>query len=124
MSKTCRTCRKGEMQVREETYLYAESGLPNVVLVGVQVRRCPECGAHELVLPRVTELHRTIALALIPRASAAASSLSQFAGERLTERVTLRGVGPHGRPAPGRLPPLVGLGVMLLELLFRQTRDG
>ena len=52
MSKKCRTCHKGEMQSREESYLYRESGLPNIVLVGVKVRRCPECGAHELVLPR------------------------------------------------------------------------
>ena len=65
MSKMCRTCRKGEMLAREETYLYVESGLPNVVLSGVQVRRCPACGAHELVLPRVTDLHRTIAFALV-----------------------------------------------------------
>jgi putative zinc finger/helix-turn-helix YgiT family protein len=48
-----------------ETYLYKESGLPNVVLVGVDVRRCPACGHHELVLPRVVELHRTIADAVI-----------------------------------------------------------
>lgn len=65
MSKKCRTCGKAEMTTRAETYLYAESGLPNVVLVGVEVRRCPSCGHHELVLPRVTELHRTIAHAVI-----------------------------------------------------------
>lgn len=52
-----------------ETYLYKESGLSNVVLVGVEVRRCPSCGHHELVLPRVAELHRTIAHALIHKPS-------------------------------------------------------
>jgi putative zinc finger/helix-turn-helix YgiT family protein len=65
MSKKCRTCGKAEMAARKETYLYTESGLPNIVLVGVEVRRCPSCGYHELVLPRVTELHRTIAHAVI-----------------------------------------------------------
>jgi putative transcriptional regulator len=65
MSRKCRTCGKAEMTTRTETYLYTESGLPNVVLVGVEVRRCPSCGHHELVLPRVTELHRTIAQAVI-----------------------------------------------------------
>lgn len=65
MSKKCRTCGKAELSGRPETYLYTESGLPNVVLVGVEVRRCPSCGHHELVLPRVTELHRTIAHAVI-----------------------------------------------------------
>lgn len=53
------------MTSRPETYRYRESGLPNVVIVGAEVRRCPACGHHELVLPRVTELHRTIALAVI-----------------------------------------------------------
>lgn len=65
MSKKCRTCGKAEMSTHRETYLYTESGLPNVVLVGVEVRRCASCGHHELVLPRVTELHRTIAHAVI-----------------------------------------------------------
>jgi putative zinc finger/helix-turn-helix YgiT family protein len=65
MSKKCWTCGKAEMTVRQETYLYKESGLPNVVLVGVDVRRCPSCGHHDVVLPRVTELHRTIAHAVI-----------------------------------------------------------
>jgi putative zinc finger/helix-turn-helix YgiT family protein len=54
---------------KKETYLYTESGLPNVVLVGVEVRRCPSCGHHEVVLPRVTELHRTIAHAVIRKRS-------------------------------------------------------
>lgn len=65
MSKKCRSCSKAEMATRVETYRYTESGLPNVVLVGVEVRRCPACGHHEVVLPRVTDLHRTIALAVI-----------------------------------------------------------
>jgi putative zinc finger/helix-turn-helix YgiT family protein len=65
MSKKCRNCGKAELTSNLETYLYQESGLPNVVLVGVQVRRCASCGHHELVLPRVTELHRTIAQVII-----------------------------------------------------------
>jgi putative zinc finger/helix-turn-helix YgiT family protein len=69
MSKKCRNCGKAEMKSGAETYLYKESGLPSVVLVGVEVRRCPSCGHHELVLPRLTELHRTIAHALIHKHS-------------------------------------------------------
>ncbi len=65
MNKKCRTCGKGELTSRVETHLYTESGLPHVALVGVEVRRCPSCGHHEVVLPRVTELHRTIAHAVI-----------------------------------------------------------
>jgi putative zinc finger/helix-turn-helix YgiT family protein len=69
MSKKCRNCGKAEMSSTTETYLYSESGLSNVVLVGVEVRRCPACAYRELVLPRVTELHRTIAYALIRKPS-------------------------------------------------------
>jgi DNA-binding transcriptional regulator YiaG len=35
----------------------------------VEVRRCASCGHHELVLPRVAELHRTIARALLGKPS-------------------------------------------------------
>jgi putative zinc finger/helix-turn-helix YgiT family protein len=64
-TRKCRTCGRGQLSARTETYLYKESGLPNVVLVGVEVRRCASCGHHELVLPRVAELHRTIAQGVI-----------------------------------------------------------
>jgi putative zinc finger/helix-turn-helix YgiT family protein len=65
MRKLCRTCGKAELASQRETYLYTESGLPNVVLVGIEVRRCPSCGHHDVVLPRVTELHKTIAQVVI-----------------------------------------------------------
>lgn len=67
MAKKCRNCGKAELTTSVETYRYAESGLPNVTLVGIEVRRCPACGDHQLVLPRVTELHRTIAHAVITK---------------------------------------------------------
>lgn len=67
MAKKCRSCGKAELTSSAETYLYAESGLPNVTLVGVEIRRCPACGDHELVLPRVADLHRTIAHAVITK---------------------------------------------------------
>jgi putative zinc finger/helix-turn-helix YgiT family protein len=67
MAKKCRTCGKAELTSNVETYLYVESGLPNVTLVGVEIRRCPACGDHQLVLPRVTELHRTIAHTVITK---------------------------------------------------------
>jgi hypothetical protein len=61
MAKKCRLCGKAELTSTTENHRYTECGLPNVVLVGVEVRRCVACGHHELVLPRVTELHRVIA---------------------------------------------------------------
>ncbi len=50
-----------EMKSRKENYRYTESGLDNVILLGVEVRRCRSCGRSEVVLPRLEELHRTIA---------------------------------------------------------------
>ena len=61
----CRNCNRGELTKSKEKYLYTQSGLPNVVLIDVDVRRCPECGAHEVVIPRIEELFRTIAFAVI-----------------------------------------------------------
>lgn len=69
----CSEC--GEpMTSARENYSYTASGLPYVTLVGVEVRRCKACGDHEVVLPKIEQLHRAIALALIgklPRLTAA-----------------------------------------------------
>ena len=59
--KTCGT----ELVSSREDHLYESSGLPNVVLADVEVRRCPTCGTEEVVLPRIAELHRAIALDLL-----------------------------------------------------------
>ena len=53
-----------QMVSRRENYKYADSGLTGVTLVNVEVRRCPQCGEYEVVIPRIEELHRLIALAL------------------------------------------------------------
>jgi putative zinc finger/helix-turn-helix YgiT family protein len=64
----CLTC--GEpMKSRRENYHYKESGLANVILVNVEVRTCAACGTREVVIPRIDELHRAIARALITRKS-------------------------------------------------------
>ncbi len=62
----CLTCGES-MKSRKENYHYKESGLPNIVLVNVEVRTCANCGAREVVIPRLDELHRAIAQALITR---------------------------------------------------------
>jgi DNA-binding transcriptional regulator YiaG len=46
-------------------YAYTLSGLDNVRLVGVQVRRCGKCGIELPIIPRIAELHRLIAKALV-----------------------------------------------------------
>ena len=60
----CPDCGEPMISAREN-YSYAASGLPYVTLVGVEVRRCKACGEHEVVIPKIEHLHRTIALAVI-----------------------------------------------------------
>jgi len=58
------------MKTACENYLYRESGLPNVTLVGIEVSRCPHCGEHEAVIPKIEQLHQVIAAAIarkVPR---------------------------------------------------------
>jgi putative zinc finger/helix-turn-helix YgiT family protein len=63
--KKCRVCRQGELVITRKNHRYTESGLSNVVLQDVEVRSCPCCGDEQLLLPRVAELHRAIALAVV-----------------------------------------------------------
>jgi putative zinc finger/helix-turn-helix YgiT family protein len=57
-----------QMKTARENYLYKESGLPRVTLVGIEVSRCPSCGEHEAVIPRIEQLHRTIATTIARKA--------------------------------------------------------
>lgn len=61
----CPECGEADLLESRENHRYAESGLPNVVLQDILVRRCPNCGAHLVSLPRLAELHRCLALVLI-----------------------------------------------------------
>src|SRR2546428_271217 len=60
----CMACREAYLTSRRETVKYDESGLSFVTLANVEVRTCPNCGEREIVLPRIEELHRVIALQL------------------------------------------------------------
>ncbi len=66
------------MASRRENYAYTVSGLPSVTLVAVEVRRCGSCGEHEVVIPRVDELHRTIALAVVAKRARLTGSEVRF----------------------------------------------
>jgi putative zinc finger/helix-turn-helix YgiT family protein len=56
----CDNC-GAQMKSGRENYRYTACGLDSVTLVNVEVRRCPECGEHEVDIPRMAELHRLIA---------------------------------------------------------------
>jgi DNA-binding transcriptional regulator YiaG len=45
-------------------YAYDESGLDNVMLLGIEVSRCKN-GHEEVSIPRIEDLHRTIAMELV-----------------------------------------------------------
>ena len=64
---TCPQCGH-QMKTARENYLYKESGLPNVTLMGIEVSRCPSCGEHEAVIPRIEQLHRAIAATIARKA--------------------------------------------------------
>lgn len=53
------------MRTRKQSYRYAASGLPGVVLEGVEVRRCRACGIEEVAIPRIEQLHRVIAESIV-----------------------------------------------------------
>ena len=53
------------MKTRREDVEYGDAGLPDVTLVGVEVSRCPKCGEFEIAVPRIEELHRAIAFAVV-----------------------------------------------------------
>ncbi len=55
------------MEARRESYRYDASGLPNVVLIDVEVRQCPACGERAVALPRIEQLHHSLAMIVIRR---------------------------------------------------------
>jgi len=63
---TCTVCGT-RMKTRRENYRYDAVGLPGITLRDVEVSRCLKCGEYEVAIPRIEELHRTIAQALIAK---------------------------------------------------------
>jgi|SRR5581483_10359013 len=60
----CPICRTGVLETRRENHHYTESGLSNVVLLDIEVERCPHCDERMPAIPRIEQLHRVIAFAL------------------------------------------------------------
>ena len=78
MARAVHECTNCGRPVRPErrNYRYAESGLSNVVLQGVEVAECPACGHYDVAIPHLERVHRAIALAL-------AKSPVRLTGEQL-----------------------------------------
>ena len=62
----CAAC-GAEMRVGRENHRYVESGLSNVTLTGIEVRRCSNgsCGEVEIAIPNIDGLHKAIAEAIL-----------------------------------------------------------
>lgn len=71
----CRNC--GEQVIPERrNYRYTESGISNLILQGIEVADCPNCGNSDVIIPRMAKIHRAIAQAL-------ANSPVRLTGEQL-----------------------------------------
>ena len=78
----CTAC-EGKMTSTRENYKYDACGLPGITLLGVEVRRCKACGEHEVVIPRIQELHRLIATTMIRKLTKLAAEEIKFLRKHL-----------------------------------------
>lgn len=56
----CMMC-GASMEIGYENVEYDKAGFPGVMLVGIEVSHCPECGEREVAIPRIEALHRALA---------------------------------------------------------------
>jgi putative transcriptional regulator len=71
------------MDERVGTRQYDESGLKGIVLVGIPVRKCSNCGEEAFGIPRMSELHRLIALTLVRKSSGLTGTELRFLRKHL-----------------------------------------
>lgn len=65
----CKICELGELVDETENYHYRESGLDNVTIIGLTVRKCSECGSIMPLIPNIEGLHDSMAQAIIKQNS-------------------------------------------------------
>lgn len=83
---------------RARPYPYRLSGLENLYLVGIKVRVCPGCGAEVPIIPKLGELHATIARAFLEKPARLTGTELRFlrknAGITAADFAALVGVDP------------------------------
>jgi putative zinc finger/helix-turn-helix YgiT family protein len=88
-----------ELEVRKENRRYDESGLPNVVLQDIEVRRCSACGKEVVAIPAISRLHKALAKAVIQERTALSSAefkfLRKYLGWSGTDTAKHLGVKPE-----------------------------
>jgi putative zinc finger/helix-turn-helix YgiT family protein len=126
----CTEC-GGTLKVTGTTHRYVESGLSDVVLHGVSVRKCGRCGAEEVAIPNIEGLHRRIAAELVSRSSALSAAelrfLRQFLGHSSKDFAKTLGVAPETlsrwENASRDIPPVVDRVVRLLVVNTEPRTD-
>ena len=68
IQRTCRAC-GGETRLIRSDYQFKESGLDNVILKDIEVLACKQCGSVVPRVPRLNDLMRTIAVAMVAKPS-------------------------------------------------------
>lgn len=63
----CSNCKVGRLKRQRGLYHYTESGLPDVFLKNVRWTLCEKCGAREVELPKLGQLHRCIAWSIVTK---------------------------------------------------------
>ena len=61
----CDRCGKATITKKRQMYQYVESGLDNLYLENIEVRVCKSCGNRSPRIPRINELHDTVARAIV-----------------------------------------------------------
>jgi len=79
----CFNCLSKNVYKSKENYLYSESGLNNVVLKGITVYHCEDCGELMPEIPNIDRLHDFIAFHIIEKESSLTGSEIKFLRKRL-----------------------------------------
>jgi DNA-binding transcriptional regulator YiaG len=74
----CSSCGSRGTRVTRGVYRFAESGLKNVRLAGIELIRCRRCGNVDPILPKLTEIMKVLALAVIGKPGQLAGEEARF----------------------------------------------
>lgn len=92
----CPVCGSAELTTTHEAYKYDECGLPNVTLANIEIQRCGNCGEILPAIPRMAELHKAIARAVVEQhaklSGAEVRFLRKYLGHSGADFATLIGV--------------------------------
>ena len=78
----CSNCGEPVQRVKGN-YLFRESGLSNIVLKNIEVMKCAHCGNQDPVIPRLTELIRFLAAAVVKQPCPLAGEQIRFLRKQL-----------------------------------------